>query len=201
MLFLVIASDDPNRVRPRDSTKLDTEAAKAARGAPDKDIVCRLHDVRAVAEQHAVGCGKRQCVAGALFPGQMLGARHALARLYAAELGEGAVWSFVAPDTLTGREHRVAAITFLVVAIILVAVDDHFVTRLHACHFATDSPYDPGRVGPCNMEILLVNVEHGHRLAKCGPDAIIVHASCHHEDQHFVGIDFRNRNLFQLHRR
>ena len=155
--------------------------------------------MRTVAEQHAVGGGERQRVAGRLFPGEVLGPLHQLARLDAAELGEGAVRRFVAPDALAGREHRVAAIAFLVVAVVLVAVDDDFVAGLPALHALADRPDDAGGVGAGDMEGRLVDVEGGNGFAEAGPDAVIVDAGRHHEDEHFVGGDLRGRDDFELH--
>ena len=57
-----------------------------------------ITDVRAVAEQHAVGGGESQGVAAALLPGEVERAVHELAVLDPAELGEGAVRRLVAPD-------------------------------------------------------------------------------------------------------
>ena len=50
------------------------------------------------------------------------------------------------------------------------------------------------------MERLLVDVEHRHRLAEAGPDAVIVDAGRHDEDEHFVGRDLGSRYDFELHR-
>ena len=116
--------------------QLDGDRAKAARGAPDQHVLARLQHVRAVAEQHPVGGGQRQRVAGALFPGQVLGARHQLLGLDPAELGKRAVRRLIAPDPLAGREHRVAAVALLVVAVVLVAVDDDLVADLPALDLA-----------------------------------------------------------------
>src|SRR5690242_20949305 len=67
--------------------------------------------VRPVAEQHAVGGGEHERVAGGLLPGEMLRPLEQLAVLHAGELGEGAVRRLVAPDALRRREHRIAAVT------------------------------------------------------------------------------------------
>ena len=184
-------------------TKLHAETAKPARGAPDEDIVAGLHNVRTVAEQHPVGGGERQRVAGALFPGEMFRARHALARLHAAELCEGPVRRLITPDALGGREHGIAAIALLIVAIILIAVNDHFVARLHARDLPANRPNDARGVGPGHHVILIdiATVERGNRLAEPGPDAIVVDAGGHHEDEHLIGIDLRHRHLLDLHRR
>ena len=98
--------------------------------------------MRRVAEQHAVRGRERQRVAGRLFPGEVLGLRHQLARLHAAELREGAVRRLVAPDALRGREQRVAAVALVVVAVVLIAVDDDFVAGLPALHLVADLPHD-----------------------------------------------------------
>ena len=47
--------------------------------------------------------------------------------LHAAELRKGAIGRLVTPNALGRREHRIAAVAFLVVAIVLIAVDDDFV--------------------------------------------------------------------------
>ena len=112
-----------------------------------KHVVAGLQPVRLVAEQHAVGGRKRQRIAGRLFPRQVLGPRHELAVLHAAELRERAVRRLVAPDALRRREHRVAAVAFLVVAVVLVAVDDDLVADFPALHLRADGPHDAGGVG------------------------------------------------------
>src|SRR3546814_16287633 len=52
------------------SDQLDRHRAEAACGAPDQHVMAGPADMRAMAEQHAVGGGERQRVAGALLPGQ-----------------------------------------------------------------------------------------------------------------------------------
>jgi hypothetical protein len=64
----------------------------------------------------------------------MLGFRHQLARLHAAELGERAVGRLVAPDALRRRQHRVAAVAVLVVAVVLIAMNDDLVADFPAPH-------------------------------------------------------------------
>ena len=90
--------------------------------------------VRPVAEQHAIGGGEGERVAGSLFPGEVLRPLQQLAVLHPGELSEGAVRRLVAPDALRRREHRIAAVTLLVVAVILVAVDDDLVAHLPPLH-------------------------------------------------------------------
>src|SRR5688572_30132894 len=105
-----------------------------------------LQRVRTMAEQHAVGGGERQRVAGGLLPGEMLRPRQKLPVLNARKLRERAVRRFVAPNALGRREHRVAAVTFLVVAVVLVAMDDDLVADLPALHLGAYGPNDAGRV-------------------------------------------------------
>ena len=170
------------------------------RGAPDQHIVARPQDVRAVAEQHPPGRGERQRVAGALFPGQVLRPVHELLGLDPGELGEGAVRRLVAPDALGGREHRVAAVAFLVVAVVLVAVDDDLVADLPVADLLADRPDDAAGVGPGDMERRLVDVEGRDRRAERSPDAVIVDARRHHEDQHFAAVQRRRLDDLDLHR-
>jgi ferric-dicitrate binding protein FerR (iron transport regulator) len=95
-----------------------------------------------MAEQHAVGGGERQHVAGRFFPGQMRRLLHQLARLHPAELRERAIRRLVTPDALRRRKERVAAVTLLVVAVVLIAMDDDFVADFPAPHLWADRPDD-----------------------------------------------------------
>ena len=153
-----------------------------------------------MAEQHAIGGGERQRVAGRLFPGEMLRLRHQLARLHAAELRERAVRRLVAPDALRGREQRIAAIAFLVVAVVLIAMDDDFVADLPALHLGADRPDDAGRIRARDVIRVLVHVERRDRLAEAGPDAVVIDARRHHEHEHFVVGDRPGRHHLDLHR-
>ena len=89
----------------------------------------------------------------------MSGAGQQLARLHAGELGKGSVRSFIAPDALRGREHRIAAIAFLIIAIILVAVDDDLIADRPAFHFGADGIDDAGRIGARDMIGILVAID------------------------------------------
>ena len=146
----------PIALAPEAAHELHAEHAEPARGAPDQHVVAGLQRVRRMAEQHAVGGRERQRVAGRLFPGEVLGPRHQLARLHAAELREGAVRRLVAPDALRRREHRIAAVALLVVAVVLIAVDDDLVADLPALHLGADRPDDAGRVGAGDVIGILV---------------------------------------------
>src|SRR3546814_2646387 len=77
-------------------------------------------------------------------PGQVARPRHDLAVLHTGELGEGAVGRLVAPDALRRREHRVAAVALLVVAVVLIAVDHDLVADLPALHLGADGPDHTG---------------------------------------------------------
>ena len=145
-----------------------------------------------MAEQHAIGGRQRQRVAGALLPGQVLGPRHQLARLHAAELREGAVRRLVAPDALarartsdrrrcTPRRRRRPGCS----------------GRRPRRRPSSASPWrrPPRRCRTrrsrrCGTGCLWTsNGEIG--LAEAGPDAVVVDARRHHEDQHLVLADRR----------
>src|ERR1019366_3718070 len=161
--------------------------------------VAGLERVRRMAEQHAVGGGERERVAGRFFPGQVIGLVHQLPRLHAAELRERAVRRLVAPDALRGRQQRIAAIAILVVAVVLIAVDDDLVADLPAMHLAADRPDDARRIGAGDVKRMLVHVDGGNRLAEAGPDAVVVDPARHHQQQHFVLADRPSRHDFELH--
>src|SRR5208337_3360717 len=131
--------------------------------------------MRAMAEQHAVGRRQGERVAGALFPSEMQRPRHELAVLNAGELCERSVWRLVTPNALGGREHRVPAVAFLVVAIVLVAVHHDLVADFPAFHLGADGPDDTGRVRACDVIGLLMSIEHRDWRAERGPHAIVVH--------------------------
>ena len=179
--------------------QLDRHRAQAARRAPDQHVVAGPQDVRAMAEQHAIGGGEGERVGGALLPGEMQRALHELARLHLAELGERPIGRLVAPDALAGGEHRIAAVALLVVAIVLVTVDDDFVSDLPALHLGADRPDDSRGVRARDVERLLVHVERRDRQAEARPDAVVVHAGCHHEDEHLILADRVRRHDFELH--
>ena len=183
---LVVLGNHADGIAAGGGNELNGHRAEAARGAPHEYVLAGLEGVRAMAEQHAVGGRQRQRVAGSLFPGQVLRARHQLAGLDAAELGEGAVGRLVAPDALRGGEHRVAAVAFFVVAVILVAVNDDLVANLPASDLAPHGPHDARGVGSGDMEIVLVAVERRDRNAERSPHAVVVDARGHHQHEHLV---------------
>ena len=151
-------------------------------------------------KQHAIGGGERERVAGRFFPGQMRGLLHELARLHAAELRERAVRRLVAPDALRRRQQRVAAVAVFVVAVVLIAVNDHLVADLPAPHLRADRPDDAGSIRARDMERVLVNVERRDRLSQPGPDAVIIDAAGHDVDQRLVIADRPGRHHLALHR-
>jgi hypothetical protein len=124
-----------------------------------------------------------------------------LARLHTAELGERPVRRLVAPDALRRRQHGVAAIAVLVVAVVLVAMDDHFVADLPAIHLGADRPDDAGSVGTGHVIRVLVPVEGRNRDTEAGPHAVVVDAARHHVDEHLVLADAPSRYDLELHRR
>src|SRR5262249_14047781 len=93
-----------------------------------------------------------------------------------------------------------AAVAFLVVAVVLIAVDDDLVADLPALYLGADRPDDAGGVGAGDVKRILVYVERRDRLTERGPDAVVVDARGHPEDQHLVAADRRGRHDLDLHR-
>ena len=155
--------------------------------------------MRPVAEQHAVGGGQRQRVAARFLPRQMPRPVHQLLGLDAAELGETAVGRLVTPDALARREHGIAAVALLVIAVVLVAVHQDLVADIPARDFAADLPDHTRGVRAGHVVVLLVHVEDRNRLAQRSPDAVVVDARRHHQHQHFVAVDIGRVDHFHLH--
>src|SRR6185312_1712290 len=139
---LGLIGDNADGVRARHRAKLNRERTQSARRTPDQHVMARTQDVRAMAEKHAICRCERQRVASRFFPRQMLGTLHELAILHAAELRERSVRRLVTPDALARREHRVAAIAFFVIAVVLIAMHDDFVTHFPARDLRANRPYD-----------------------------------------------------------
>src|SRR5882672_355805 len=99
---------------------------------------------------------------------------HQLARLHAAELRKRAVRRLVAPDALRRRKQRIAAIAVLIVAVVLIAMDDDLVADLPTLDLVADRPDHAGRVGTGDVIGLLVHVEGRDRLPEAGPDAVVI---------------------------
>ena len=199
-LALVLLGDDADGIAPRGVDQLDRERAEPARRPPDQHVLPGPQLVRRMAEQHPVGGGQRQRVAGRLLPGQVQRPGHQLLRLHVGELREAAVRRLVAPDPLARRVHRVAAVAVLVVAVVLVAVHDDLVADLPARHLRPDRPDDAGRVRAGDVIGRLVHVERRDRDAEAGPDAVVVDARRQHEHQHLVRIDRRRIDDLDLER-
>ncbi len=191
--------NNANGIGARHRTKLNGKRAEPAARAPDQNIMARAQNVRTVAKEHAVGGGERQRIAGAFFPGQMLGPLHKLAILHAGKLRETAVRRLIAPDALRRREHRIAAVAFLIVAIVLIAMDHNFVADLPALYLGAHGPHDSGRVAACDVKGIFVNVDRRQRCAQRRPHAVVIDAGCHHQNQHIMRIKRPGRHHLQLH--
>src|ERR1700736_5354194 len=100
--------------------------------------------MRRVPKQHSVSGRQGEGVASGLFPGEGCRLGHELARLHAAELGKRAIRRLVAPNALRWREERIPSIAFLVVAVVLIAVNDDLVARFPATPFGPARPHAPG---------------------------------------------------------
>src|SRR3546814_20354155 len=80
------------------------------------------------------------------------------------------------------------------------SLDDHLVADLPALDATADGIDHARGIRAGDMERCLVHVEGRDRHAEAGPDAVVVDAGGHHEEQHLVGIDFRRGADLELHR-
>jgi hypothetical protein len=150
-IALVFFGDDGDGVGAGGRAKLDRERAEAAGRAPDQHVLRRASGVRVVAEQHAVGGCQRQRVAGASSQVRCLG-RSISWRACTRQNWENDPSGSRSPRSAVRGEHRIAAVAFLVVAVVLVAVDDDLVADFPAGHLPRPRPRQ------CRM----------HRSRQCG---------------------------------
>jgi len=68
-------------------------------------------------------------------------------------------------------------------------VDDDLIAHLPAFHGRADLPHDARGVGAGDVIVLPVHVKGADRLAQPGPDAVVVDARGHHQNQHLVAVD------------
>jgi hypothetical protein len=92
-----------------------------------------------------------------------------------------------------------SAVALLVVAVVLVTVNHDFVADLEALDLRTDGPDDARCIGAGDVILGLVDVERRDRLAETCPDAVVVDARRHDENQNLVLTDGRSRDDFELH--
>ena len=128
----------------------------------------------------------------------MLGAGHQLLRLNTGELCKGAIGRLIAPDSLRGREHRIAAIAFLIITIVLVAMDHDLIADFPCFDLVADRPNNARGIGTCDMIRRTMSVKRADRLAKARPYAVVIHASRHHENQNLMAVDCGCFNDFHL---
>ena len=128
-------------------------------------------------------------------------------RLHARELGEAAPVGLVAPDFERRVVHRIVAVPDRWrVAIPDAAMYYDAVANLDVVHVMPDRVDDSRRVATADMKIrmivfrLLARADHVHRRAERSPHVVEIDARRHHVNQHFVGADFRHRDLLDLER-
>jgi hypothetical protein len=115
-------------------------------------------------------------------------------------LRKRAVRRLVAPDALRRRQQWVAAVAVFVVAVVLIAVHDHFIADVPALDLGADGPDHARSIGSGDMKGVLVTVQRRYRNAEAGPDAVIVDPAGHDIDQHLVLGDRPGWNDLLLHR-
>src|SRR5262245_52336238 len=114
---------------------------------------------------------------------------HQLPRLNAAELRERSVGRLVSPDPLRRRQQRIATVAVFIVAVVLIAVDDDFVADLPALDLGAYRPNASRCVGAGDMEWMLVAVGRGAWTPGSGRNTVVVPATRHDVDEHFVIAD------------
>ena len=139
-LAFVFVRDHPDGIGSGGVDQLDCIRSQPAGRAPNQHVLPRLQLVWVVPEQHSIGGCQCQCVTGAFLPSQVLGTWHQLLRLNAGELAKGAIGGFISPNALAGRKHRIAAVTFFVFTVILIAVDYDLVANLPLFDLVTNGP-------------------------------------------------------------
>ena len=199
VIALAFIRDDADGVGTGGGRELHAEHAEAAGSPPHQHVVAGLQRMRRMAVQHAIGGRERERVAGRLLPGEVRRLRHELPRLHAAELRKRSVRRLVSPDALRGRQQRIAAVALFVVAVVLIAVDDHLVAHLPATDFRAAGPDDAGGIGAGDVERILVDVDRRDWDAEAGPYAVVIDAAGHHQNQHLVLTDRPGRQHFELH--
>ena len=120
----------------------------------------------------------------------MLWTAQQLLCLNTCELCKRAVRGLIAPDPLAVGIHWVAAVAFLVVAVVLVTVDDDLIAHFPVLHLVTNGPNDARGVGTRDVVRLAMAIKRGNRFPKACPNAVVVDACGHHEHQNVVGIQF-----------
>src|SRR5262249_57444826 len=114
---------------------------------------------------------------------------------------EGAVGFSDPPDPVGRRKERIAAIALLIVAVVLIAMDDALVADFPAFDLGADRPDNAGRIRAGNVKGMLVPVQRRHRHAKPGPNAVVVDAAGHDIDQHLLLSDRPDRDPLAFHPR
>ena len=79
-------------------------------------------------------------------------------------------------------------------------MDDDLVADLPALDLGADRPDDARGVGAGDVIGILVHVERRDRLAERRPDAVVVDARRHHENEHVVAVERPGRHDLDLHR-
>ncbi len=79
-------------------------------------------------------------------------------------------------------------------------MDHHLVADLPARDLLAHLPDDAGRIRSGDVIVLPVHVKRADRLAKTGPDPVVVDACRHHEDENLLAVDLPGVDHFLLKR-
>src|SRR5208337_254837 len=78
---------------------------------------------------------------------------------------------------------------------------DDFVADLPPFDLGADGPDHAGSIRAGDMDGLLMGVERRNRLAESGPDAVVIDARRHHQDENVMAVELPGRHDFELHGR
>jgi hypothetical protein len=126
--------------------------------------------------------------------------RHQLLRLHPCELGKRPIGGFIPPDPLAWRKHWITAIALFIIAIVLIAMNDHLIANFPSGDFFTDSPDNSGGVRASNMVLCLMDIKRADRHPKTRPNTIIIDPGCHHQNQNILTVQRRRLYHFDLKR-
>src|SRR5690349_4754274 len=146
-LALGFVGDNADRIGAGNGAELCRERTKAAARAPDEHIVSGPEHMRPVAKKHPVGGCERKRVTGRFLPREMPRPFHELAVLHACELCKGTIRCLIAPDSLRGRKHRIAPVAFFIIAVVLIAMHNNFVTDFPTIDLRPNRPDNSRGVG------------------------------------------------------
>ena len=78
-------------------------------------------------------------------------------------------------------------------------MNHNLIANLETLDLVANGVNDAGRIGPCDMVGLLMDIKGGNRLAQRRPDTIVIDTGCHYENEDVMAVQFRRIDNFNLH--